>query len=628
MSGDNNKKFVWPRMVISFYENFKPFLYEHKWLALIFFAIIAFILGFQGFSEIHPDQTFLNRVYTTMQLFTLKSGDYPGSIPLFLNIARFFAPALTFISLVVIITDNFILQLRMFMLRIWRKDHVVICGLGYIGPVIVKHFCEQGFTVVAIEKDPGHREIEYCRKKGAIVLTGDAIDSHILERAQVKKACYLFAVTGDDEQNAKVIGQVKEVIQDRRYPLNCYVHIVDPNFANYLRAAQISVQGEPYLILEFINIYQNSSLCVLNCIPFLFPANPAVQDFRIIIIGIGRMGESLLVHLVKRWKKQYGPIPAKKIRITIIDRDADDKKNSIIARYKALNTYCDIDNQEMELCSSKFYEAGFLLDGNGPRAINAIFICTADESLNFSTALYINQRLKNNSIPIVIRTVQRKGFADFFEDLSRLNAEHFRNIHAFPLVTCNCCIQTLIEGVNEVIAQALHDSYLMHRKTEGILPESEPSMKLWKDLDSEFKEQNRDQAKKMGLNLKEKGLTIISRSDWDEPLFEFGDDGIVEDLAVLEHERWMNFMSAHGWSLGESKSLERKIHPNLVAWEDLPESIKEYNRIFIREYPSILALVDLKIAGIEDLSPLKTGLSTNSWNCPADKNGRQKDTQF
>lgn len=619
MSRNNKKKSIWTRTVIWYYENFKPFLYEHKWPALIFFAIIAFILGFLGFSEIYPDQTFLNRVYITIQLFTLKSGDYPGSLPLLLNIARFLAPALTFISLVVIITGSFIHHLEMFMLRIWHKDHVVICGLGYIGPVIVKHFCERGFTVVAIEKDSAHGEIEYCKKKGAIVLTGDATDNRILERAQVKKACYLFAVTGDDELNAKVIGRVREVIKGRQRPLNCYVHIVDPNFANYLRAAQISVQGEPSLILEFINIYQNSSLCILNCVPSLFPDNPVVQDFHIIIIGIGRMGESLLVHLVKRWKKQYGPAPAKKIRITIIDRDADNKRNSIIARYKAFNTYCEIDNQEMELSSSKFYEAGFLIDGNGQSAINAIFICTADESLNFSTALYINQRLKNNSIPIVIRTVQRKGFADFFEDLSRLNAEHFRHLHAFPLVTCNCCVQTLIEGVNEVIAQALHDSYLMHRKMEGTPHDSEPAMKLWKDLDIEFKEQNRDQAKKMGLNLKEKGLTIISRSDWDEPLFEFGDEGVVEDLAVLEHERWLNFMLAHGWRLGEPKSLERKIHPNLVVWKDLPEPIKDYDRTFISDYPSILALVDLKIVRIEELYPVITGLSENSWNCPAEK---------
>ena len=617
MSEADNKKSMWTRAVIWYYENFKPFFYEHKWPVLIFFAIIAFILGFLGFSEVYPDQTFLNRVYITMQLFTLKSGDFPGSLPLFLNIARFFAPALTFISLVVIITGSFIHHLEMFMLRLWQKNHVVVCGLGYIGPVIVKHFCERGFVVVAIEKDPTHSEIEYCRKKGAIVLTGDATENRILERAQVKKARYLFAVTGDDELNAKVIGQVKEVIKGRQHPLNCYVHIVDPNFANYLRAAQISVQGEPSLILEFINIYQNSSLCILNCVPSLFPANPAAPDFRVIIIGIGRMGESLLVHLVKRWKKQYGLTPAKKIRITIIDRDADDKKNSIIARYKAFNSYCDIDNQEMELSSSKFYEAGFLLDRNGPSAIHAIFICTADESLNFSTALYINQKLKNNSIPIVIRTVQRKGFADFFEDLTKRNADHFRNLHAFPLVTCNCCVQTLVEGVNEVIAQALHDSYLMHRKMEGTLLGSEPSMKLWKDLDIEFKEQNRDQAKKMGLNLKEKGLTIISRPDWDEPLFEFKDNGVVEDLTVLEHERWMNFMLAHGWHVGEPKSLERKIHPNLVSWENLPESIKEYDRNFISEYPSILALVDLKIVSIDELSPAKTSLSENSWNCPS-----------
>jgi len=623
MSEANNKKSVWIRTVIWYYRNLKPFFYEHKWLILIFLDIMVFILGFFGFSEVYPDQSILNRIYLTMQLFTLKSGDFPGSIPLFLNIARFFAPALTFISIVVIITGSFIHHLETFMLRVWYKDHVIICGLGYIGPVIVKHFCERGFVVVAIEKDSTRSEIEYCKTKGAIVLTGDATESRILKRAQVKKAKYLFAVTGDDELNAKVIGQVKDEIKGREHPLNCFVHIVDLNFANFLRAVQIPVQGEPTIILEFINIYQNSSLCMLNCIPSLFPANTAAPDFHILIIGIGRLGESLLVHVVKRWKKYYGQTPAKKIRITIIDRDAHDKKKSIIARYKAINTYCDIDDQEMELSSSKFYEAEFLFDRNDQSTINTIFVCTADESLNFATALYINQKLKNNSIPIAIRTVQRKGFADFFDDLSKLNAEHFRNLHAFPLVSCGCCIRTLIEGVNEVIAQALHDNYLMQKKMGGTEPGSEPAMKLWKDLDLEFKEQNRDQAKKMGLNLQEKGYTIISRSDWDEPLFVFKDDGVLENLAILEHERWMNFMLGHGWQLGDSKDLEKKIHPNLIPWENLTEPVKDYDRNFIREYPSILALVDLKIVIIKELSPEKPGPSENLWNCSKEKNNGQ-----
>ena len=73
-------------------------------------------------------------------------------------------------------------------------------------------------SVVAIEKDSTRSEIEYCKKKGAIVLIGDATENRILERAQVKKARYLFAVTGDDELNAKVIGRVKEVIRGQEIP--------------------------------------------------------------------------------------------------------------------------------------------------------------------------------------------------------------------------------------------------------------------------------------------------------------------------------------------------------------------------------------------------------------------------
>ena len=54
MSEEKKEKSVWTRTVIWFYGNRKPFFYEHKWPVLIFFAIIAFLLGFLGFSEVYP----------------------------------------------------------------------------------------------------------------------------------------------------------------------------------------------------------------------------------------------------------------------------------------------------------------------------------------------------------------------------------------------------------------------------------------------------------------------------------------------------------------------------------------------------------------------------------------------
>lgn len=571
------------------------------------------MLGLYGFSKIHPEQSFFNWCYLTLQLFTLRSGDIPGPIPVSLNIARFLAPALTFISIAVVVTDSFYNHLELFCLCLFRKDHVVVCGLGYIGPVIVKQFCEKGLIVVAIEKDASCSEIEYCKSKGAIVIIGDAAEERILKRAQIQKARSLFAVTGDDEINAKVLGQVKKVISGRTNPLNCYIHIVDPKFANLLRAAQIPNQEYQSVNLEFVNIYQNASQCMFDCLPTLASTLNPSSKIHVVIIGIGRMGESLLLYLAKRWRKQCGEKPLNKIKITIIDKKAANIKKSLEFRYRALKDYCEIDPQNYELNSSDFYEFSDKSDTSG---INAIFICNANESMNFSTALYLNHKLKNNTIPIVIRTVRRKGFANFFEELCGKIADNFKNLHPFPFVDCGCCIKTLMEGVNEVIAQALHEDYLNQRKQEGTAISTDPAMKVWTQLDKFYKDQNRDQARHLSINLKTKGYTIISRYNWDEALFEYKDYDEIVDLAKLEHIRWCNFMRNHGWKWGEKRDLEMKENPNMVPWEKLTDGSKNYDINFIRSYPSILAMVDLKIVPLSELSSGGLCEPSDLWSCP------------
>jgi len=57
--------------------------------------------------------------------------------------------------------------------------------------------------------------------------------------------------------------------------------------------------------------------------------------------------------------------------------------------------------------------------------------------------------------------------------------------------------------------------------------------------------------------------------------FEFNDDE-VETLAEMEHARWVGERSG-------------RYHPDLVDWEELPESAKDKDRDFVLALPDILA---------------------------------------
>lgn len=53
---------------------------------------------------------------------------------------------------------------------------------------------------------------------------------------------------------------------------------------------------------------------------------------------------------------------------------------------------------------------------------------------------------------------------------------------------------------------------------------------------------------------------------------------LVEQMAKNVHEVWAQTRMDQGWTYGEQRNDEQKLHPCLVAYEFLPESEKEYDR--------------------------------------------------
>lgn len=53
---------------------------------------------------------------------------------------------------------------------------------------------------------------------------------------------------------------------------------------------------------------------------------------------------------------------------------------------------------------------------------------------------------------------------------------------------------------------------------------------------------------------------------------------LVEDMARNVHEVWAQSRIAQGWIYGSERNDNLKHHPCLVAYDDLPEQEKEYDR--------------------------------------------------
>ena len=53
---------------------------------------------------------------------------------------------------------------------------------------------------------------------------------------------------------------------------------------------------------------------------------------------------------------------------------------------------------------------------------------------------------------------------------------------------------------------------------------------------------------------------------------------IADDLAKNVHEVWAQQRFAEGWNYGAEHNYDRREHPSLVPYEELPENEKVYDR--------------------------------------------------
>lgn len=607
------------------YQDLKLYFSEKKWIIIFLLAIISFILGYIGFyysspldsKGTHPSPSDI--AYLSIQLFVFQSGAEVYQPHMALDIARYLAPMTTLITLILIVTIVFYRNFLYTYIRLLVHDHTIICGLGYVGPVIAKSLAERSFhgessrrhKIVIIEKNPLNPEIDECKRWGAIVIEGDATKEYFLKRAHIRKARCIYCVTGEDDLNAQIALQAKEMhgtTGEKR--LTCYIHIVDPRLTNFLKIGQMAIDDGSNIEFEFFNIYQNAGRCIINELPFYHvDTTPPPHRIHLLILGLGRMGESVLVQAVKKWKEQgFLEKTGNKIKISFIDRHAERKYSLLQVRYPSLYHYCDVIPCQMELESAEFLSGSYLLDDNKHCDTTHVFICFDNASVGFFAAMTLSDQLNeirdrcphvlgNYSIPLFIRTTYEKGVTDLFGNLSKKGSE-YTNIRIFPLISCPCCIDFLLGGMREQLARAIHENYLKNRLAEGKQIGSKPAINKWKYLDNLFKDQNRRQAALMFKCLRpENGFNVIMRTDWDEPLLQFNTDtnaDEIEHFARKEHEDWYHWEVLHN-----PEKNGKEPNPCLNEWDMVPEYCREYTRETVRSWPEFLAMIDMKIIRVK-----------------------------
>jgi len=565
-----------------------------QWPLIIFLGLTSIILGTVGFWRYYRSYSILDSFYASLQLISMSSGGVEPPIPWELQISRFLSPLVAAYTFFYALVEIFRDQSQLFRLSL-TSNHVVICGLSQKGVALVREFRKKNIETVVIELDEDNPHIETCREWGAIVLSGDARDQVLLLKARVNKARILVAVCDDDGINAKIAMQAKDIV--RTHPkgvLTCIIHIVDPQLCRLLSEREIEHEKVPAFRLEFFNVFERGAQIMVKEYP-PFARNNLQTDKtpHILVIGLGRLGESLVLQAARNWRETHTP-NGLQLHITIIDLDWEWKFDSLSVRYPHLSKICKMDGLKMNVRSPDFLRGDFLFNSQGLCDLDGIFICMENDSLNLNTALTLLRRMRPQGVPIIIRMSEGAGLAALLEDDEGSDSV-FANLHAFGLLDRTCTAELLLGGVYERLAQAFHEEYVRAGEKTGETVQSNPALAPWEQLPEGLQEANRRQVDHLSAELKAIGYVIAPLSDWDAPGIAFTDEQI-EKISGLEHQFWCEDLFKEGWTLAAlPKDPTHRTHPDLIAWDELSEEEKEKGRHTARKIPAFLAQAGFQV---------------------------------
>jgi hypothetical protein len=141
----------------------------------------------------------------------------------------------------------------------------------------------------------------------------------------------------------------------------------------------------------------------------------------------------------------------------------------------------------------------------------------------------------------------------------------------------------------EVAAQKIHQAYLNEKHYQN----PDPAMQPWEKLGEGFRHSNRMQAAAVAGFLERAGFRIDPAQAPVEPLELTAEE--IELLAEMEHGRWVVERLQQGWRYDEVRDTQKELHPDLVGWSKLPDSVKAWDRSAVRNWPRLLADAGLSV---------------------------------
>ena len=571
-----------------------------KWLILGAVAALIFVLGFFGwmrfFDLAGKDMSVLGLLEATLGLFRWKTffpsfakilnlADY--EIPLILDIARITAPWITlfaFIALVFSVVRSFATSLKV---RLFYRDHVVIFGCEetckYLLSCVKADYPSSKLVLLKNSSTPGYVCNTYEENP---VIVGNLEETDILNISGINRAAHIILATNDDSINMRLLKNIEQFLlrKSKRSSIEIWLQIED--FKSYETFK--GYKGEDPSIgidVHVFSVFQRMAAQTVDSFsPDQFIETAGKEQIEIALFGLEALGQWIVLEAAQ----MYHFNNMKKLRVTVIDCDVDEKIRDLLRICPLLNRVIDI--QPIDLLA--------FLEMDAPNLLSNVSLCFITwpkvQEIDF-----ISRKLRqiffkseeNLEIPkiVLVDVSSYQGSEIMKESLDTLKAIG---------ISCSCPTGISIKNEEECddLAMQIHNVY-------SRLPQKELEVE-WSRMTDYFKDENRYAARHLSMKLRSLGLEAVSTDDPRDPAdFKAILPENEQTLAQVEHNRWLARKLINGYVHG--KKLDRKlrdqlkIHVDIRPWEELSEKDREKDLVVLRNIDNVFKEVGKKIVPLK-----------------------------
>lgn len=419
-------------------------------------------------------------------------------------------------------------------------------------------------------------------QSGVTVLSDDMPLSAILDNAGIDRARTLITMRDRYEEN---IALTRDALSSRRgnKTLKCKC-LIEP------LAVMHSFEPEEYFDAEMlprIRVFNEGELVARRLLK-AFPPDASVarsetERVHLLLIGLGSIGQAVILQLARLGHYRSG----KKPKVTVVDQQVGQHWRTLREAYHSIEQWVEVETIEVRIEEIGSSDVRTWLYDEAP--VTMAYACTSNEVANLRISRLILEESRGDSQkgdlahPKVVAIDPPGGMilSDFAE-----HGDHHGRFQLFSLRKSG--MDGLLTDIDDRYARLIHEAYCAEDdRACSHDPERERSTsnRPWEQLPETLRNANRRPADHFDLKLRALGLALASK-DGAMPAELTADE--LDLLARMEHGRWWADRSLDGWDYAADRDDKRKLHPDMLHYQQLNEETRQKDRDNVRTMIRIL----------------------------------------